>query len=142
MKFFLVHIAFAFMIVGLFFTSCKKDKQLIKIDTFKQKKKVSNTNLRHKKGIEYMADYQFAIRKHIDSSKTSYEDGYLIKEYKKAKKNAIYKKSKNTLNSIFIERGPVNVPGRTRGIAVDPTDNKKWFAGTVGGGVWKTEDEG
>ncbi len=142
MKFFFNQIVFAFMIVGLFFTSCKKDKRLIKIDTFKEKKKVRKTNLRHKKGIEYMADYQLSIRKHIDSSKTSYEDGYLIKEYKKAKQNAISKKSTNALNPTFIERGPVNVPGRTRGIAVDPTDNKIWFAGTVGGGVWKTEDEG
>ena len=137
-----MQIVFTFMTFGLFFTSCKKDKQVIKIDTFKEKKKVRKTNLRHKKGIEYMADYQLAIRKHIDSSKTSYEDGYLMKAFKKAKQNAVSKKSTNALNPTFIERGPVNVPGRTRGIAIDPSDNKIWFAGTVGGGVWKTEDEG
>ena len=44
------------------------------------------------------------------------------------------------LNINWIERGPVNVSGRTRAIAVDPSDptkNTVWAAG-VGGGLWKT----
>lgn len=47
-----------------------------------------------------------------------------------------------TLN--WIERGPGNVPGRTRGLIVDPDDatGATWFAGSVGGGVWKTTNSG
>lgn len=44
----------------------------------------------------------------------------------------------------WIERGPANVPGRTRGILVLPGDSLKntWLAGSVAGGVWKTTDGG
>ena len=43
----------------------------------------------------------------------------------------------------FIERGPFNVPGRTRPILVDVSDptGNTWYAGSTGGGVWKTTDE-
>jgi photosystem II stability/assembly factor-like uncharacterized protein len=44
----------------------------------------------------------------------------------------------------WIERGPANVAGRTRGLIVDPDDatHLTWFAGSVGGGVWKTTNGG
>ncbi len=44
----------------------------------------------------------------------------------------------------WVERGPANVGGRTRGLIVDPDDPNKntWYAGSVGGGVWKTIDAG
>lgn len=44
----------------------------------------------------------------------------------------------------WIERGPGNVSGRTRGIVVDPDDTSlnTWFAGSVSGGVWKTTNAG
>ena len=34
------------------------------------------------------------------------------------------------------------MPGRSRGIAVDPNNSDRWFVGTVGGGVWLTENGG
>jgi PKD repeat protein len=43
-------------------------------------------------------------------------------------------------NMNWFERGPINVSGRTRAIAIDPSDQTKntvWAAG-VGGGLWKT----
>ena len=42
------------------------------------------------------------------------------------------------------ERGPGNVSGRTRGLIVDPDDptGNTWFAGSVGGGIWKTTNGG
>jgi len=42
------------------------------------------------------------------------------------------------------ERGPGNVGGRTRGLIVDPNDatNNTWYAGSVGGGIWKTTNAG
>ncbi len=97
---------------------------------------------RHKKGIEHMADYQREIRKPIGAKKSTYKKGYLIEEFKKAKQKKVAYKSARKVTAVFTERGPVNVPGRTRGIAVDPTNKDRWFVGTVGGGVWLTEDEG
>ena len=44
----------------------------------------------------------------------------------------------------FTERGPRNVAGRTRAILIDVADasGNTWIAGSVGGGVWKTSDQG
>jgi len=44
----------------------------------------------------------------------------------------------------WMERGPGNVAGRTRGLVIDPDDpsGDTWFIGTVGGGAWKTTDAG
>ncbi len=44
----------------------------------------------------------------------------------------------------WVERGPANVPGRTRALIVDPDDpfHQTWFVGSVGGGLWKTSDGG
>lgn len=137
-KYFIV--AFLFLI-----TSCHKQESksdLIEIKPIKHKKEKRNPNVRHKKGIEEMADYQLAIRKTIDAKETSYQKGYLLEEFKKATEFLSKSQSKSVLNPVFTERGPSNVPGRTRGIAVDPTDNKRWFAATASGGVWLTEDEG
>ena len=44
----------------------------------------------------------------------------------------------------FTERGPANVPGRTRALLVLPEDatHNTWLAGSAGGGIWKTTDAG
>ena len=44
----------------------------------------------------------------------------------------------------WVERGPANVPGRTRAVLVDPDDptHRTWYAGSVSGGLWKTTDAG
>ncbi|MEL6252747.1 MAG: T9SS type A sorting domain-containing protein [Bacteroidota bacterium] len=43
----------------------------------------------------------------------------------------------------FIERGPANVPGRTRSILPDPADPLNiWLAASVSGGIWKTTNAG
>lgn len=39
-------------------------------------------------------------------------------------------------------RGPVNVGGRTRTIAIDVLDNNIWMAAGVSGGIWRSEDAG
>lgn len=39
-------------------------------------------------------------------------------------------------------RGPFNVGGRTRALAIDVTDEKRLLAGGVSGGVWLSEDGG
>jgi photosystem II stability/assembly factor-like uncharacterized protein len=138
----------AILALNFLIVSCQKENKesnednTKKVETFKEKKRVRDTSSKHIKGIERMADYQLEIRKNMDDQKPTYEKGYLMTEYTKAKQNSSKRKSATSLNPTFIERGPVNVPGRTRGIAVHPNDNKTWFVGTVSGGVWKTEDEG
>ena len=87
------------------------------------------------------------IRTAPGEQKPSYERNYRFTELAKAKKALSLMKSSN--NSImgglsWVERGPANVGGRTRAIVVDPDDasHQTWFAGAVGGGVWKTTDAG
>lgn len=42
----------------------------------------------------------------------------------------------------WTQRGPVNVGGRTRAIAIDVLDENIWFAGGVTGGIWRSTDAG
>lgn len=45
-------------------------------------------------------------------------------------------------NIMWLERGPTNIGGRTRTIMIDPNDpsGKTIWAGSVGGGLWKTNN--
>ena len=88
------------------------------------------------------AEFQKMIRTRDGESVPSYKVGYQQKELQKAIQKAGMFKSAQSLN--WIERGPGNVSGRTRGIVVDTraADHKTWFAGSVGGGIWKTTDAG
>ena len=124
------------------FQSCQNNKKEVSPKKFEIKKKKKETNGSHKKGIEHIADYQKDIRKGFDEEKSTYENGYLIKEYQLAKQRGLARSSSSAISPIFIERGPNNVPGRSRGIAVDPNNPNRWFVGTVGGGVWLTENAG
>lgn len=96
---------------------------------------------------ELYYQYQLDIRTRDGEVKPSYEPNYQIKELLKAKgvkstRELVLKNTKFTFT--WDERGPGNVSGRTRGIVVDPDDENlnTWFAGSVGGGVWKTTDAG
>ncbi len=42
----------------------------------------------------------------------------------------------------YISRGPFNVGGRTRGLAIDKSDEKVMIAGGVSGGIWRSNNEG
>jgi photosystem II stability/assembly factor-like uncharacterized protein len=97
--------------------------------------------------------YHQGIRTRSDETKPSYKANYQLTELNKAAQQASARqksKSSNRIQSItngvvsFTERGPGNVPGRTRGIIVDPDDatHKTWFLGSAGGGIWKTTDAG
>ncbi len=46
------------------------------------------------------------------------------------------------LPSDWVSRGPVNVGGRTRSLLIDPTNPQRIFAGSVGGGLWRSTDGG
>lgn len=52
------------------------------------------------------------------------------------------KKSANSLNMEWEELGPNNIGGRSRAFLVDPTNPSICFAGSVGGGLWKSTTGG
>jgi photosystem II stability/assembly factor-like uncharacterized protein len=87
--------------------------------------------------------FQNAIRTKAGALKPDYPLNYKLNELGKSiQKRSQLKSASVKLN--WIERGPGNVSGRTRGLIVDPDDPKgdTWFAGSVGGGIWKTSDAG
>src|ERR1035437_1335008 len=45
-------------------------------------------------------------------------------------------------NSGWVEVGPWSIGGRTRAIAIDPRNPARMWLGSVGGGVWLTQDSG
>src|SRR5262245_53787427 len=38
--------------------------------------------------------------------------------------------------------GPGNIGGRVRAIVINPSNSAVWFAGSVGGGIWRTDTAG
>lgn len=95
-----------------------------------------------KEGPAHFAEYHHSIRTRIDQEDSAYPGNYRVKELEKARRNHISFRNNDPLP--WIERGPGNVGGRTRGIWVDPDDSthRTWFVGSAGGGVWKTENGG
>ncbi len=88
------------------------------------------------------AEFQKIIRTREGESKPNYSPNYLMEELSKSQRmSRLYKK---TTDLNWIERGPGNVSGRTRGIIIDLSDttHNTWFAGSVSGGIWKTTDAG
>jgi photosystem II stability/assembly factor-like uncharacterized protein len=87
------------------------------------------------------------IRTREGELKPGYQPANKVKELLKAKTEAARKKAgRQQTNGVleWTERGPANVPGRTRGLIVDPIDPQlnTWFAGSVAGGIWKTTNGG
>lgn len=70
----------------------------------------------------------------------AYPPDYKTTEMTRAMQNS----GESALELPWINRGPGNVPGRARGLVVDPADPNfnTWFVGTVGGGIWKTTNAG
>jgi hypothetical protein len=73
------------------------------------------------------------------------ESGYskvqVREELSKAQKKSKFKSSST---DVYESHGPGNVGGRTRALIIDSRDASlnTWFAGSVGGGIWKTDDSG
>jgi len=89
--------------------------------------------------------YEFEITKEVATNTVPRERLIAAKEY--AQQTLVVPKYGNsTLAAIpgiaWIERGPNNIGGRTRSLLVDPNDatKKTVWAGSVGGGLWKTTD--
>ncbi len=99
-------------------------------------------------GPEEFFAFHKQIRTPDDAETHGYAPGFRVREFANAKASAVARKRSGRVKSNGVvewkERGPNNVPGRTRGLIVDPDDPAKdtWFAGSVGGGVWKTTNGG
>jgi len=103
-------------------------------------------------GPEEFIKFHQGIRTRSDEQRPGYAANYQWTELQKAR----YSSAKKTTlaartqsgggNGVisYTERGPGNVPGRTRGLVVDPDDasHNTWFAGSASGGIWKTTDGG
>ncbi|MDY6800970.1 MAG: T9SS type A sorting domain-containing protein [Bacteroidota bacterium] len=83
------------------------------------------------------------ITTRFGEDENSYPMNYKIKELNSAKAKSS-KLKLGTNDIVFVQRGPANVGGRTRGLIVDPDDqtHNTWYAGAATGGVWKTTDGG
>ncbi|MCU0419129.1 MAG: T9SS type A sorting domain-containing protein [Cyclobacteriaceae bacterium] len=101
-------------------------------------------------GPGYFIEFHRAIRTAENATGPEYEPGHLLRERQAARTRAAARKrsawARTQSNGVleWTERGPSNVPGRTRGLIVDPDDPQKntWYAGSVAGGVWKTTNGG
>ncbi len=96
-----------------------------------------------KSGPALFYEYHYRIRTRSDMQQPLYSTGYRQNAYKKALAANVQRINLRSPLP-WIERGPGNVGGRTRGLIVDPRDSthQTWYAGSVGGGVWKTSDAG
>jgi photosystem II stability/assembly factor-like uncharacterized protein len=89
------------------------------------------------------------IRTQEGKAAPGYEDNYqlkalaLMRKAQASKSHSLRTESGNGVIE-WKERGPANVPGRTRGLIVDPDDatHKTWLAGSASGGIWRTTDAG
>ena len=98
---------------------------------------------------EEFISFHRGIRTQEGMLTSGYDNNYQLDELAKAKKQTLRKSASARTkagNGVleFKERGPSNVPGRTRGLIVDPDDatHKTWFAGSASGGIWKTTNAG
>jgi len=92
---------------------------------------------------EYFKYYE-EITTMIGQESSGYPFGYRLREYEKSKRQLLQLRAKKLKSFEWTERGPANVPGRTRGLIIHPQDplGKTWIAGSAGGGIWKTTDGG
>jgi photosystem II stability/assembly factor-like uncharacterized protein len=88
--------------------------------------------------------YFKAITTEFGKENIEYPLNYKMNEFTKAlaQKKQLTKSEKEA--PVWVQRGPANVGGRTRGLVIDPDDatHNTWFAGAATGGIWKTIDGG
>ncbi len=93
---------------------------------------------------EYAKFHQL-IRTKDGADFPAYKIGYKTDELNRAK-SLFAKENINQRREglTFTERGPGNVPGRTRALLILPNDasGNTWLAGSASGGIWKTTDAG
>ncbi len=85
---------------------------------------------------------EIAMHSEVDKP-MAYRGSWRFKAFRQAIQQARSQYSLKKVNALnWIERGPSNIGGRTRTIIVHPNHSDTWWAGAVGGGIWKTTDAG
>lgn len=113
-------------------------------DIQRKHNRIKNSIKKYNRPDKYY-EYHSGIRNDPNSTREKYSGAYQIKELEKARNTPEYKlKSRlRTQGLEFKERGPANVPGRTRSLIALPDDPEvHWLAGAVGGGIWETTNAG
>src|SRR5688572_21022412 len=95
--------------------------------------------------IDLAMAYEFEITKDPALNRVPRERLIAAEQYRIQKLASINGRSNTAVSGIsWTERGPNNVAGRTRALLYDLNDAgngyKKVFAGSVGGGLWYTND--
>ncbi|MEQ9167333.1 MAG: hypothetical protein RLO12_13845, partial [Fulvivirga sp.] len=116
----------AALITTVLFNFDKTDSErlIAKAKSSKPKKSIVVNGLRYD-GPEKFAYYQSAIRagqEDLDAPRRypQYKPFHKLQALESARKSRFKARTEST--ATFIERGPANVPGRTRSIIVDPDD--------------------
>ena len=151
---------FQYFTLTILLFSCQKEFEKKPVKPSPRLKSITENGVKYDGPEKY--SYYLASIKHGGEDVNSepkfgrYKPGYKEVELKKllSRNNITFSQSRQNESSLFsntyakekatfIERGPFNVPGRTRPILVDVSDptGNTWYAGSTGGGVWKTTDE-
>ena len=96
-----------------------------------------------KDGYSRYSEFHRQLRTPDHQTGPSYAYNYRLRELQKTRIDA--KRLRTAATTLeWKSRGPGNIPGRTRSLAVLPQDatGSSWLAGSVGGGIWKTVDAG
>lgn len=141
---FLKHLFFSFMIFAAIIFSCTRfllPSGQKKISTREEEENAIPLQDR----MDLAMQYEFEITKEVASNTVPRERLIAAKEY--AMQSIRQSKYGNSTQAAipgiaWSERGPNNIGGRTRSILIDPNDatKKTVWAGSVGGGLWKTTD--
>ncbi|MCX6149284.1 MAG: T9SS type A sorting domain-containing protein [Ignavibacteriales bacterium] len=119
----------------------KKKNNIKRENLFSEKKKVIKGFVKNDSPNKFV-EYKRSLMTRSGETKPGYRPNYIYEEVAKSIQQKKLTKATNVLS--WIDRGPGNVSGRTRGLIVDVSDpsGNTWFAGSVGGGIWKTTDKG
>ncbi len=83
---------------------------------------------------------EIALRSEVDKP-MAYRGSWRFRAFNQALLNKSFSLRKTAALN-WVERGPANFGGRTRAIVVHPDNSDIWWAGAVGGGIWKTTNAG
>jgi len=115
---------------------------VIKLAVFNSRKYISTKELGFDKPGEFYKYYR-DITTPFGKNESGYSTSYGFDEFTKAKRRT--ERFKSTQDTYpWVQRGPGNVGGRTRGLIIDPGDAtcQTWYAGSASGGIWKTVNAG
>jgi len=83
--------------------------------------------------------WQFDIQKNPETGKLEYKDVYAARE---SVKRLMAQKIRSGVSTTWKSIGPNNMGGRTRAILVDGNNSKIVYAGSVAGGLYRSENAG